>query len=108
MVGGINSADIHMINTIATNGGGISDDLFKTPFFQHDPEGILGIFVVVKIEIPAYNSWFCIGGIEIEIPGEFSFEMVGCKIEVHEELAFGLKGFKLEVPGKLAFELEGF
>ena len=61
MVGGINSADIHMINTIAMNGGGISDNLSKTPFFQHDPQGILGIFVEVKIEIPTYDSWFCIG-----------------------------------------------
>ena len=64
MVGGINSADIHMINTIAMNGGGLCDNLCETFFFQHDSQAILGVFVVVKIEIPTYNSWVCIGGIE--------------------------------------------
>ena len=64
MVGVRNSADVHMINTVAANCGGLSDNLCETPFFQHDSQAILGVFVVVKIEIPTYNSWFSQGGIE--------------------------------------------
>ena len=64
VVGGIKSADIYMINTVAMNGGGLIDNLCETTFFQHESQAILGVFVEVKIEIPTYNSWSSIGGIK--------------------------------------------
>ena len=64
VVGMIDSADIYMINTITTNCGGRSDNLRETPFFQHDSQAIIWILVIVKIEIPTYDSWLSVGGIE--------------------------------------------
>ena len=60
----IQSADIYMINTITSDCCGCSDNLCETPFFQHDSQAIIWILVIVKIEIPAYDSWFCVGGTE--------------------------------------------